>query len=104
MGLFSFGSRRKPKQFGFKPRYYDEEQEEREKRLSQIKNSNDVDAAKDRIRSGLRSSYRGDAGYKKSETRKANMRLVMIIIALVLAAMVFLRSNTLAEMLRTFEG
>lgn len=104
MGFLSFGSRPKPKPFGFKPRYYDEEKEELQERLKRMNNPDNVAMSKDRIRSGLRASYRGDAQYKKSETRKANMRLLLIIVALVLAALVFLRSSTLADLLRAIEG
>ena len=74
------GNSRKPKPFGFIPRFYDEQKEERNKRLNMLNNPDDIDIAKDRIKSGLRATYRGDAAYKKQQTKRANWRLFYIIV------------------------
>lgn len=104
MGFFSYGKRVKPKPFGFVPRFYDEQKEEREARLKKISNPDDLAAAKDRIKSGLRSTYRGDVDYKKNLVKKSNLRLVYIILALALITVFFLRSEALADMIRSLGG
>ena len=101
---FSFGHRPKPKPFGFIPRYYDEQKEEREKRLAQIDNPDRIDVAKDRIRSGFKSSYRGDAKYKKSQTRQSNKRLVYIVIILALITVLIMRSEMIAKFITAVGG
>lgn len=97
MGFLSMGKRPKPKPFGFIPRYYDEAKEEREMRLKQLQNPDDIDAAQQRIRSGLRQSYRGDAQLRKELTRKSNIRLLYIIIALILVTVAFLNSEVITQ-------
>jgi|GEM_PF-280958 len=101
---FITGNNRKPKPFGFIPRYYDEQKEQREKRLKALENPDDIDAAKDRIKSGLRATYRGDVGYKKSQTKKANMRLLYIIIMLVFVSYLLLRSTAITNFMEAIGG
>ena len=103
MGFLS-GNRPKPKPFGFIPRYYDEQKEERENRLKALNNPDDIDVAKDRIKSGLRATYRGDAGYKKSQTKKANMRLLYIIVTLVFVSYLILRSDAITNFMEKIGG
>lgn len=103
MGFLS-GNRPKPKPFGFIPRYYDEQKEERENRLKALNNPDDIDVAKDRIKSGLRATYRGDASYKKSQTKKANLRLLYIIITLVFVSYMILQSNAITSFMEKIGG
>lgn len=103
MGFLS-GNRPKPKPFGFIPRFYDEQKEERENRLKALNNPDDIDMAKDRIKSGLRATYRGDTEYKKSQTKKANLRLLYIIIVLVLVSYLFLQSTALTNFMEKISG
>ena len=103
MGFLS-GNRPKPKPFGFIPRYYDEQKEELENRLKAMDNPDDISATKDRIKSGLRATYRGDAGYKKSQTKKANMRLIYIIATLFLISYLILRSNAITNFMEKISG
>ncbi len=98
------GNSRKPKPFGFIPRFYDEQKEEREKRLKALDNPDDIDIAKDRIKSGLRATYRGDVGYKKNQTKKANLRLFYIIIVLVLVCYMILRSTAITNFMEKIGG
>lgn len=98
------GNNRKPKPFGFIPRFYDEQKEELEKRMKSIDNPDDIDMAKDRIKSGLRATYRGDAGYKKKQTKKANMRLLYIIVVLVLVSYMILRSTAITNFMEKIAG
>lgn len=104
MGFFSLKSRTKPKPFGFVPRYYDEQKEEREQRLKRLDNPNDIEISKDRIRSGLKSSYRGDSLLKKDLSRKSNLRLLYIIIILALVTVLILRSNSIANFMTNMGG
>ena len=79
----------KNKQFKFKPRYYDEQKEDLEKRVGQIKQ--EMGAADDEpyvsgIRKGQMRGY-----FKKNieQKRKSTMRLI-IILAILVAAVYFL--------------
>ena len=98
------GKTRKPKPFGFIPRFYDEQKEERENRLKALENPNDVDQVKDRIKSGLRATYRGDAGYKKKQTKKANLRLFYIIVILIFISYLILRSTAITNFMEKIGG
>ena len=91
------GNSRKPKPFGFIPRFYDEQKEERNKRLNMLNNPDDIDIAKDRIKSGLRATYRGDAAYKKQQTKRANWRLFYIIIILIFVSYLILKSTVITN-------
>lgn len=103
MGFLS-SNNRKPKPFGFIPRFYDEQKEERDNRLKSIDNPDEVDLAKDRIKSGLRATYRGDVGYKKTQTKKANMRLLYVIVSLILVSYLILRSSAITNFMEKFGG
>ena len=103
MGFLS-GDRRKPKPFGFIPRFYDEQKEERDGRLKALENSDDIDLAKDRIKSGLRATYRGDVNYKKKQTKNANLRLLYIIVILLIASYFLLRSTAITNFMEKIGG
>lgn len=103
MGFLS-SNNRKPKPFGFIPRFYDEQKEERDNRLKAIDNPDDIDVAKDRIKSGLRASYRGDVGYKKNQNKKSNMRLLYIIVTLALVTYFILRSTAITDFMEKISG
>lgn len=98
------GNNRKPKPFGFIPRFYDEQKEERENRLKALENPDDIDLAKDRIKSGLRATYRGDASYKKNLTKKANLRLLYIIVILIIVSYFILRSSAITNFMEQISG
>lgn len=98
------GNSRKPRPFGFIPRFYDEQKEERDKRLKSLENPDDIDIAKDRIKSGLRATYRGDVTYKKQQTKKANLRLVYIIVILILVSYLILRSTAITNFMEKIGG
>ena len=103
MGLFSFGSRSKPKPFGFIPRYYDKDKEDLEARLS--KYNKDIDTAelmKSRIRTGFLLKSGGDRAAHKAASRKSNFRLIMIIATLVLIVIYILQSETVMKMIAVF--
>lgn len=98
------GNSRKPRPFGFIPRYYDEQKEVIANRMKAMDNPDDIDMAKNRIKSGLRATYRGDAGYKKKQTKKANMRLFYIICILILVSYLILRSTAITDFMDKIGG
>jgi len=105
MGFFSFNKRIKHRTFDYTPRYYDPQKEELKERLAQYENDGEginLEKTKQRIQSGLKSKYRADAGFKKSQTKNSNVRLILIILALFLISILFLRSDGLIKILENF--
>ena len=104
MSFFKFNKTTKHRRFDYIPRFYDPEKEELDKIVDAYKESNDTNASKERIRSGLRHRYRGDANYKRSQERSANIRLISIIFILFLLAYLILQSDTIGKMMEAFLG
>ena len=104
MSFLKFNKRPKHKRFDYIPRYYDPKKEELDKIVESYKNMEDADAAKNRIRSGLRNRYRGDASYKRRQERSANIRLISIIFVLFMVAYLILKSDTISRMMESFLG
>ncbi|MCC6383747.1 MAG: hypothetical protein LC117_04870 [Bacteroidia bacterium] len=80
--LFSFFKNQKPKQFEFRARYYDAGKEEFEERVRRALNNQDSSRTEFRIRQHFRDR-------KKSRTasgKQANLRVVIIALALLLIA------------------
>lgn len=75
----------KHQQFQYKPMYYDPQKEELEDRLAELREreKNDVEGAKARIASGMRSSYMADQAYRSQQVRRSNLVLVGIVIMLI---------------------
>lgn len=85
MAMFNFFSRPKPKQFGFIPRHYDPDKEERDARLARYKDSgNDVSSMKSRISSGLRAKRHIETSETKRKARRSNLILIMSLVMLIL--------------------
>ncbi len=94
------GRRIRPKIFGFVPRHYDPEKEAIERSVSNYAQTEDkVELSKDRIKMGLRGGYRGNNALKKAETRKSNFRLFYVLIIIVVATILLLRSRGITEFL-----
>ena len=104
MSFFKFNKRAKHKKFDYIPRYYDPKKEDLENIVDSYKDMNNAVSAKNRIRSGLRSRYRGDTSYKRSQQRSANLRLISIIFILFLIAYLILQSDTIGRMMEAFMG
>ena len=104
MSFLKFNKRPKHKRFDYIPRFYDPKKEELDKIVDSYKEMGDADAAKTRIRSGLRNKYRGDSSYKRSQERSANIRLVSIIFVLFLITYLILKSETINRMMESFLG
>ena len=80
------------KKFKFKPRYYDEQKEELEKRVEQIKKEmgvSDEDPDKPYISGIRKGEMRGYFKKNIEQKRKSTMRLIVILVVLI-AAIYFL--------------
>jgi hypothetical protein len=101
-----FGNRVKNKTFDYIPRFYDPVKEELKERLQKYKESDDPEEKlgqmKDRIKSGMRLKYYGDASVRKNEVNQSNKRLLMIIIGLFLIAIVLLQSDKILSLVEAF--
>ena len=105
MGFFSFNKKFKHRTFDYTPRYYDPEKEALKERLDQYKKDDhevDIEKTKRRIQSGLKAKYRADPAFKKAQTKNSNIRLILIILALLIIAMIFLQSEGLMRILENF--
>ena len=92
MALFSFFSSPKPKQFNFKPRYYDEKKEKLQEIIDRHKDEAriDPDAMKSRISYGIQNRGRVDKSYESSIRSKSNRRLLIVLVVLVLLSFLLL--------------
>jgi hypothetical protein len=104
MSFLKFNKRPKHKRFDYIPRFYDPKKEELDKIVDAYKDTDDTVGSKERIRSGLRSKYRGDSSYKRSLERSANFRLISIILVLFFITYLILKSEAIARMMETFLG
>ena len=104
MAIFNIFRVPKPQRYKYIPRYYDPDKEERELALRQLEEmqGGDPEAMKARITSGLRRRYRADQTYRKSQMRRSNFRLLIIIIALLIFAYLAL-VEYLPQIIRSLE-
>jgi len=102
MGLFSFNKRPKHNSFNYTPRFYDPEKEALDQQVQRHSAQNDAEAAKDRIRSGLKHRYRGDKKFRATETKKSNLRLIVIIGVLIMLAMLMMQSDGFLKIIQSF--
>ena len=86
MAMFNFFHRPKPKKFGFIPRYYDPEKEERDARLAKYKQEegDQTEQMKNRIAYGFRARRGAVDAESKRKARKSNLILIMSLTMLVL--------------------
>lgn len=103
-----FGSRIKPREFGFKPQFYDPIKEELDQRLSPYKEEKkqaDINTVKDRIRRGLKAKSRIDSSELRSQQNKrSNIRLVIIIMFLLFLAYMLLSSNKMLKLIESLSN
>lgn len=90
MALFSFFKSIKPVGFNYQPRFYDEKKEEmmeRRKAAEELQGTN-PEALKARIKRNMnrQSSSMAARKARQSQATKSNMRLIMVIAALLLLA------------------
>jgi hypothetical protein len=106
MSLFGFGRRVTPNRFDYKPRYYNPAKEELESRLKMINNQDnamDPDSIRERISLGLK--YRTGRGESyRNESRKSNLRVVIILFALLLLTVLLINSPKILKLLSYLDG
>ncbi len=98
-----FGRGIKPRNFDYKPRFYDPIKEEREERLKKYKQAStqegELENLKDRIRSGIRVKQGNSSS---NVNAKSNIRLLMIIIILGMMSYILLSSNKVIGLIEAF--
>lgn len=90
---FGFFKAPKPQRFDYKPMYYDPRKEQLEERVKQIKamQEDNPDAAKSRIKAGLRRGYStGNASIRKKALFRSNMILLVVVGVLIVLTYGFL--------------
>lgn len=105
MGLFKFSRVPKHQQFEYKPRFFDPEKEELEKRLKSLEdlNASDTASLKDRISTGLRrKGVVRDGRPHSNQLMRSNILLLAIVIFLALATL-FLLDKYLPRLLQFLE-
>ncbi len=94
MALF-FSQRNKPRKFEYIPRYYDPEQEERDKRRKQLRNEQGKPIEMEEYTPGSVIRNQGFRSMGSGRQRKVAsgrpMRLILIIVALVVVAYFIIR-------------
>ena len=99
MARFKFFNFVKPYQFEYRPRYWDPDREDLEKRLraaekrrEAVANAKDPEAMKARISQGFRrqSYYEETRQLRRRHARRSSVRLLVILIFLIIGAFVIL--------------
>lgn len=102
---FGFGGKIKPRRFDFIPRYYDEAKDDLESRIEKYDGEQkEQEKVKQRIKSGIRSKYNGDASYRSRESRKSNIRLLYVIIVLVFVTYMILKSDKIVQLIEYLDS
>lgn len=104
MSFFNFNKKAKHRRFDFIPRYYDADKEDLQNRLRiyDSENLDQTELAKNRIRSGLRTKYRIDEGYKSEQKSKSNRTLLYVFVTLALITWLILRSEGFTNLVSKF--
>ena len=102
---FGFGKRLKPRQFDYIPRFYDEQKEDLEKRISKFEGeTSSEEKVKARIKAGMRQNFHGNATFRSQQTRQSNLRLVYIIGILCLITYFVLKSDRISRIIESFSS
>ncbi len=105
MGTFGFFKRPKPRGFGYTPRYYDPQKEELHERLAKYSTDmSEEQKAKERIKTGLRYKFYGDASYRQKQVNKSNFRLLYIMAILFFITYLILKSDRIIRIIESFSG
>lgn len=93
--IFKFTKVPKPKPFGYKPRFYDPEKEERDNRIARAQRirGDGPEGVKTRLKGSFRRNFNTEAAGRKEQMRRSNFRLILIIAVLVLLTYFILNSN-----------
>jgi len=104
MSLFGFNKRAKHRTFDYIPRFYDKDKEELEKRVQQYSDQevDPAELAKFRIKSGLRTKYRVDEGYRSMQKKRSNKTLLYVISILLFLSFLILKTSNFVEVIENF--
>lgn len=96
MGMFRMFKMPQNQQFQYRPRFWDQEKEELEKRLRKIQNPEDVTA--DEIKENISMTFRNRGGgadpkFRSSQVMQSNKILILTILILVVFVFILLNSN-----------
>ena len=85
MALFGMFKHTKHQKFEYKPRFYDEQKErvEEVKAKYSTEHSGNTELSKSRLRKGFRRRFEGEREVVKSSNRKANTRVLIILVILI---------------------
>lgn len=104
MGFFGFGKRVKNQQFNYIPRYYDPAKVKLQERLDMNSTDQSPELSKMRIKDGFSRKSRGNAQLEKEMKLKANIRLIIILAALVVIVYLMLNSQAIQGMMESMES
>lgn len=106
MGLFGKDKRHKPRGFGYIPRYYDAEKEERNNLLRRYASDGSKDVStellKERVKMGLKSRYGSQPGIARRAGRKTNLKVLGIVIILGVISYLYLRIESTFGFIQVF--
>ena len=104
MAFLKFGKRIKNRSFDYVPRFYDQEKEELEKRLSRYRKPDDdnTELTKERIRGSFRKTYRVKDEYTSKTQKRSNYILLGTLVLLIFFTYIFLMQY-LPKILEAFE-
>ncbi len=92
MALLKFFRVPKNQKYDYKPRFWDPQKEELQKRLEQIElaKKGGVDAAKSRIAGGFRKGYASNYQSRRTHVFRSNMILLGVVAVLLLLSYLFI--------------
>lgn len=106
MALFRFIKVPRHKRYEYQPRFWDPEKEKLEERIRNRKEAKegDLEGIQNRIRTGFRQkNFSQDKSYRKRETFRSNIRLLMVVVALLVITYSFL-TKYLPELIQLMEA
>lgn len=106
MALFRFIKVPRHRRYEYQPRFWDPEKEKLEERIRNRKEAQEggVEGMQNRIRTGFRQrTFSQDQSYRKRETFRSNIRLLMVVVALLVITYAFL-TKYLPELIQLMEA
>lgn len=94
MALLNIFRTPKPRQFEYKPRYYDADKEEREERIRNAQLQGAVDMSEEAMKARIKQGFRQgripvDRGYRRRHVRRSNRLVIAIVVVLTVFALYF---------------
>jgi hypothetical protein len=106
MALFRFIKVPRHRQYEYQPRYWNPEKEKLEERIRNRQEAKEggVEGMRNRVRTGFRQrTFSQDQSYRKRETFRSNIRLLIVAVALLLITYTFL-TRYLPELIQLMEA